>query len=85
MDDYKAPGPDLNAFPDGVYYISWNGDGNPCAVRFCSYGQKKSIDVVPYPAPFELPRGLGVAPDLRHLVYELLSGTGTDLTLIEFR
>jgi len=85
VDDYRAPGVDLNPFPEGVYYMSWNGEGKPRAVRFYSYANKKSMDIISISGTFRTPVGLAVSPDRRRLVYNLLSGTGTDLTLIEFQ
>jgi eukaryotic-like serine/threonine-protein kinase len=85
VEDYKAPGADLNPFPDGLYYISWNGDGKPRAVRFYSYSQRKSVDVVALRGLLGSPADLAVSPDRRRLVYDQFSGMGTDLTLIEFR
>jgi Tol biopolymer transport system component len=85
VDDYKAPGADVNPFPDGVYYISWNGEGKPRAVRFYSYAQRKSVDVVSLSDPVRTPSGLAVARDRRRLIYDHISGMGTDLMLIEFR
>ena len=83
-DDYRPPGDDLNVFADGVYYISWNGDGRRRAVRFYSYAQKKSVDIFVLPGPIGSPQDLGVSPDRLQMVYHQLSGLGTDLSIIEF-
>ena len=82
VDDY-TPGDDLNPFQDGFYYISWNGEGKPRAVRFYSYTQEKAINVFPLP-DLPSPQDLAVSTDRRRLVYSLFSGIGTDLALIEF-
>jgi eukaryotic-like serine/threonine-protein kinase len=84
VDDYKPPGDDLNPFMDGVYYISWNGDGQRRSVRFYSYAQKKSSDVFILPGPVGSPQDLAVSPDRSQMVYHQLSGLGTDLSIIEF-
>ncbi len=85
VDDYMAPGNDLNAFADGVYYISWNGESKPRAIRFYSYAQKQSVDILSLSGVIPTPADLAVTPDRRRLVYKLLSGLGTELTLIEFQ
>ncbi len=85
VDDYKAPGDDLNPFSDGVYYISWNGDGKPRAVRFYSYARKKSTDVFVLPGAVGSPQDLTISPDRRRMVYHQLSGLGTDLSMVEFQ
>jgi hypothetical protein len=85
VDDYKAPGDDLNPFEDGVYYISWNGDARPRTIRFYSYAQKKSVDVFVLPGPVGSPQDLTVSPDRRRLVYHQLAGTGTGLSVIDFQ
>jgi len=84
VDDYKAPGDDLNPFDDGVYYISWNGDAARRAVRFYSYASKKSVDVFVLPGPMGSPQAMTVSPDRRRLVYDQFSRTGNDLSLINF-
>lgn len=84
MDDYKPPGDDLNPFPDGVYYISWNGDGQRRSIRFYSYAQKKSVDIFVLPGPVGSPQDLAVSPDRLQMVYHQLSSLGTDLSVIEF-
>ena len=84
MDDYKAPGDDLNPFSDGVYYISWNGDGRRRAVRFYNYARKKSLDILELPGPVATPPDLAVSPDRRRLIYHQLSAAGTQLSLIDF-
>ena len=86
VDDYRPPGNDLNPVSDGVYYVSWNGSGKPRAVRFYSYAQKTAVDVAALPG--RIPDTNGTAQrrrDRRRLVYSVLTGTGRDLTLIEFR
>ncbi len=83
--DYKAPGADLTAFPDGIYYASWNGEGKPRTARFYSYAQKKSIDVFPLPGPYRTPMSLTVSPDRRSMIFGKLSGLGTDLILLELQ
>lgn len=84
VDDYKAPGDDLNPFPDGIYYISWNGDGRRRAVRFYNYAQKKSVDVIELPGPVATPPDLAVSPDRRRLIFHQLSAAGTQLSMIDF-
>jgi hypothetical protein len=84
VDDYKPPGDDLNPFPDGVYYINWNGDGQRRSIRFYSYAQKKSVDIFVLPGPVGSPQDLTVSPDRLQMVYHQLSGLGTDLSMIEF-
>lgn len=83
VDDYKAPGDDLNPFADGVYYISWNGDGHRRAVRFYNYALKTSVDVFELPGPVATPPDLAVSPDRRRLIYHQLSAVGTQLSLID--
>jgi Tol biopolymer transport system component len=85
LDDYKAPGDDLNPFAEGVYYISWNGDARRRAIRFYNYSLKKSVDIFALPGPIGIPQDLAVSPDRLRLIYHQLSRTGADLSVIDFQ
>jgi dipeptidyl aminopeptidase/acylaminoacyl peptidase len=85
VDDYKPPSADITPFPDGFYYIGWDGPAKPRVARFYNFAQKKSVDVAVLTGRAPDTAGLAVTPDRRRLMYSVFTGTGKDLTLIEFQ
>jgi hypothetical protein len=85
VDDYRAPGDDLNPFPDGVYYVSWNADSRGAlSASAITHGKNQPI-VLLLPGPVGSPQDLAVSPNRQRMVYHELSGLGTDLSVIEFQ
>jgi len=86
VEDYMAPGVDLNIFPNGIYYTS-KTVGDFQIIRFYNFAQRRSVDVL----RIRDMRGQGVAPSLalspdrRRMIFGQFSGRGGDVTLTEFQ
>jgi Tol biopolymer transport system component len=86
VDDYITPGDDLNIFPDGIYYISYEAATRPRFIRFHSFAQHKSTDILQVRnLNTRRTRGLTVSPDRRRMIYAELTGRGGDISMIDFQ
>jgi hypothetical protein len=86
LDDYIAPGADLNIFPDGIYYMSKPVAGFQ-VIRFYNFAQRRSVDVLRIRdtrGPGNTP-SLAVSPDRRRLIFAQYTGRSSDLTLTDFQ